>query len=192
MTSAAPDQLSDYLARFDRAAATLPADRRRELRADVEVHLEEVAASASTEAEVRQALDRLGPPEDIVTEAASDLPSTTPAPPRAGSRLLDIGAVVLLLIGGIVLPFVGWVVGVVLLWASSSWTAAEKLLGTLVLPGGLLAPLLLALLPARVAFGSGVAVSGIAQVAGTLLLVVLVVAPLVVAGVLLRRAERRR
>jgi hypothetical protein len=32
---------------------------------------------------------------------------------------------------------VGWVVGVALLWASETWTAREKLFGTLVVPGGL-------------------------------------------------------
>jgi hypothetical protein len=38
---------------------------------------------------------------------------------------------------------VGWLVGLVLLWASPRWRRREKLLGTLVWPGGLLAPLAL-------------------------------------------------
>jgi len=41
---------------------------------------------------------------------------------------------------------VGWVVGVVLLWRSRAWTTTDKLIGTLVLPGGLFATLLLLLL----------------------------------------------
>ena len=54
-----------------------------------------------------------------------------------------MAAVLFLLFGGIVIPFLGWVVGVVLLWMSPRWTTRDKLLGTLVWPGGLLAPALL-------------------------------------------------
>jgi hypothetical protein len=32
---------------------------------------------------------------------------------------------------------VGWLVGVVLLWSSTVWTLRDKLIGTLVIPGGL-------------------------------------------------------
>jgi hypothetical protein len=48
-------------------------------------------------------------------------------------------AIVLLLAGGF-LWGVGWLVGVVLLWLSDVWTVREKLLGTLVVPGGLALP----------------------------------------------------
>jgi hypothetical protein len=53
----------------------------------------------------------------------------------------EIVAIVLLLIGGVVIPVLGWAVGVVLLWLSPRWGLRDKLLGTLVWPGGLLAPL---------------------------------------------------
>lgn len=53
---------------------------------------------------------------------------------------MDIAALVLLLIGGIVVPVLGWIVGVILLWTSRRWEAWEKLIGTFVLPGGLLFP----------------------------------------------------
>lgn len=49
----------------------------------------------------------------------------------------------LLLIGGVVLPVIGWVIGAVRLWRSSTWDPREKLLGILVIPGGLMAPGLL-------------------------------------------------
>ena len=48
----------------------------------------------------------------------------------------DIAAVALLLLGGF-LAGIGWVVGAVLLWTSTRWTRAEKLIGTLILPGGI-------------------------------------------------------
>lgn len=54
---------------------------------------------------------------------------------------LEIAAVILLLVGGFVF-IVGWVVGCVLLWASPRWRWADKLLGTLIWPGGLALPLL--------------------------------------------------
>jgi hypothetical protein len=48
----------------------------------------------------------------------------------------------LVVLGGLVL-FVGWVVGVVLLWLSDAWPYRDKLLGTFVLPGGLLGSVIL-------------------------------------------------
>jgi hypothetical protein len=49
---------------------------------------------------------------------------------------MDMAAIILLLIGGFFF-LVGWVVGAVLLWVSPRWRLADKLLGTLVWPGGL-------------------------------------------------------
>ncbi|MCW2992814.1 MAG: hypothetical protein JWQ18_309, partial [Conexibacter sp.] len=60
-------------------------------------------------------------------------------------------AIVLLLLGGFVAG-AGWLVGVVLLWASPRWSVGDKLVGTLVFPGGLL---------------GGVFALGIASVGGT-------------------------
>lgn len=51
--------------------------------------------------------------------------------------VLEVGALVLLTLGSLV-SWVGWVGGVLLLWTSNRWTRRDKLLGTLVLPGGLL------------------------------------------------------
>lgn len=56
--------------------------------------------------------------------------------PGAGAR--EIAAIPLLLIGGVVLPFVGWVIGVALLWSSPRWSRRDKWIGTFLLPGGLL------------------------------------------------------
>lgn len=54
---------------------------------------------------------------------------------------MEIAAVVLLLVGGF-LAGIGWVVGLVLLWSSRRWTVGDKLLGTLLIPGGLVVPAL--------------------------------------------------
>jgi hypothetical protein len=46
--------------------------------------------------------------------------------------------IVVLLFGGFVF-LVGWIVGLIMLWSSRRWTTLEKLIGTLVLPGGIVA-----------------------------------------------------
>jgi len=153
------DQLvEDYLAQLRAEALVLPDDRRDELVEEITAHIAEARQSDGSPMAVRNILDRLGDPADIVRSAA-DTPPGSPAwsgapgsvaghpvaaltqPSRLGA--LEIAAVLFLLLGGIVIPFLGWAVGVVLLWLSPRWTARDKLLGTLVWPGGLLAPALL-------------------------------------------------
>ena len=154
------DQLvEDYLRELHSAAQGLPADRRDELIEEITAHIAEARQSDGSPLAVRNILDRLGDPADIV-RAAADTPPGSPAwsgapssaghpagqpatqPGRAGA--LELAAVLFLLLGGIVIPVLGWFIGVVLLWMSPRWTAKDKLLGTLVWPGGLLAPALLA------------------------------------------------
>jgi uncharacterized membrane protein len=153
------DQLvQDYLRDLRNAARTLPDDRRDELVEEITTHIAEARQSDGSPTAVRNILDRLGDPADIV-RAAADTPPGSPAwsgapssaghpagqpatqPGRAGA--LELAAVLFLLLGGIVIPVLGWFIGVVLLWMSPRWTAKDKLLGTLVWPGGLLAPALL-------------------------------------------------
>jgi hypothetical protein len=153
------DQLvEDYLAQLRAEALVLPDDRRDELVEEITAHIAEARQSDGSPMAVRNILDRLGDPADIV-RAAADTPPGSPAwsgapgsgagHPVAAAALpgrpgpLELAAVLFLLLGGIVIPVLGWFVGVVLLWLSPRWTAKDKLLGTLVWPGGLLAPALL-------------------------------------------------
>jgi hypothetical protein len=142
------DQLvAGYLRRLEMAARELPADRRTELVEEITSHIAEARETASNSAEslpVRNILERLGDPADIVRAAAEPVASGAGAAGtrgRLGAR--EICAVLLLLVGGIVIPVVGWIAGVVLLWVSPHWRRREKVLGTLVWPGGLMAPVLL-------------------------------------------------
>jgi hypothetical protein len=48
--------------------------------------------------------------------------------------------VILLPLGGFAFG-VGWLVGLILLWSSRLWTTRDKLIGTLIIPGGLAASL---------------------------------------------------
>jgi hypothetical protein len=119
----------DYLKRLKKAAAILPRGRRNELIGEVESHLTEALPAGASEAEALNVLERLGEPAEIVAEAGAGQPS-------AQAGLNEWLAISLLLAGGF-LFVVGWFVGVVLLWSSRIWTLRDKLIGTLVLPGGL-------------------------------------------------------
>ena len=105
----------------------------------------------------------------------------------------------------------GWLVGVVLVWASRRWTVGEKLLATLVFPGGPVFAIFLAgSVTATQSCSSSSETAGLGGPAigtpvetctttgfslppwlGVPLFVAWVVLPVVVAGVLLMRARRR-
>ena len=186
--------VNDYLEALARAAQSLPAQRREELLADVRSHVAE--SGATTEVEVRNVLERLGSPEEILA-AYEEAPPTRPEPRL---RLREYAALVLLPFGGF-LFVVGWLVGVVLLWTSDRWRTGEKLLGTLSLPLGYLSLVILALLPGRSCAGisdaTGTVVESCSGVGlpgwvGVPLLVLLAVAPLVSIAVLAKRAAPDR
>ena len=72
--------VDDYLRRLDAAASGLPADQRDELVSEIRDHLQEALrqAPAGDQAAVRNALERLGSPEEIAA-AAADPPPGQPA-----------------------------------------------------------------------------------------------------------------
>jgi hypothetical protein len=120
---------ADYLERLRVAARRLPRGRREELIGEIEVHLTEAIAPDAGDAEALTVLDRLGTPQDIIE---AEEPDSASADARG---VHEWAAVILLLFGGFVFG-VGWLAGLVLLWSSRNWTAKEKWLGTLVVPGG--------------------------------------------------------
>jgi hypothetical protein len=75
-------------------------------------------------------LERLGPPGEII-EAEQPV-ALRPADRRGPPRWV---AVILLPLGGFALG-IGWLVGLILLWSSRGWTTRDKLIGTLIIPGG--------------------------------------------------------
>lgn len=154
------DQLvADYLGRLATAATVLPG-RGEELVDEISAHITEAlavppaagggtSADASADAsvvQVLQVLEQLGRPEDIVRAAEDEEPGWGAAPGRsgparrAGLGILQAGTVVLLLGGGFLIGL-GWLAGVALLWTSPRWDTRDKLLGTLIWPGGLAAVL---------------------------------------------------
>jgi hypothetical protein len=68
--------VDDYLRRLDAAASRLPADQREELVSEIRDHLQEALRQTPTgdQAAVRNALERLGSPEEIAAAAADPAP----------------------------------------------------------------------------------------------------------------------
>lgn len=128
-------EVARYLQRLDQNLRDLPRPQRDEIMEEVRSHIDEAAAPGASEADVRNILEDLGEPEAIAAEARTRFDVT---PRKAGN--LEGFAIAGLLAGGLILPFVGWIVGVVLLWVSRVWTTRDKLIGTFVLPGGLAFP----------------------------------------------------
>jgi hypothetical protein len=166
MSPTADQLVSMYLKRLDAELASLPRARRREVVQEISQHIEEARAELTTqnEAEIRNVLDRLGDPAEIAAEAGerSDVPVR-----KAGWE--EIGALLMLLVGGLILPVIGWFVGVLLLWVSDAWETRDKVIGTLLVPGGLLTPLGLVLVATS---------ASAAPVLGLVLLVALTLVPL--------------
>ena len=128
-----------YLQQVRREGRDLPGDRLTELMLDLEEHLSTAIPTDASEEDARERLVRFGDPREII---AAERPEVIVTTERRGTR--EWAAVFLLLFGFIALG-VGWFAGVFLLWRSRAWTTRDKLIGTLVLPGGLLltVPLLL-------------------------------------------------
>lgn len=197
-----PDLLvQDYLRRLDAASAVLPPDRRGDLLEAIREHIADArAAGAGDEAATRSLLARLGEPEDIVGAAQEEFRDDAPPLGVRGTGR-ELAAVLLLTLGSLFPPLVGWLAGVALLWSSPLWRVREKLLGTLVWPGGAGGVLLLGgALTAGVGFGDEQCVTqgstttctsgSLVPVSGLALLAV-VLPPLVVAVLLYRTARRR-
>lgn len=148
--STTPDKLVErYLKHLDVELDDLPRDRRREIVDEIDGHIAEARAGleSETEADVRNILEGLGDPADIATDARERFEVYPPTPSQTQFKpgAVEIGALVLLLVGGLILPLFGWVIGVVLLWISNAWNVRDKILGTLVIPGGLGIPIALLL-----------------------------------------------
>ncbi len=195
------DRLVDeYIARIHQALRDLPLERREPIIEDIREHIRTARAAMAPEdeAQIRQLLDDLGDPAAIRAEAG--LPST----PQ--TSWADRLAPWLILFGGFVL-IVGWLAGVVLLWNSSLWKTRDKVLATLIWPGGLAAALYAAgigmalpvsVQPSSCSGGPGILTHCTSQpgpgvfhmIATILILVVLIVAPILV-NVRLIRIYRR-
>lgn len=100
----------EYFAELRRSAARLPRQQRTELLSELRSHLDSGVAEADSDADVRNMLDALGPPDDIV--GASSPPSADQAP--AGRLALAVGVLGLILLPTLVPPIALGVAAIVL------------------------------------------------------------------------------
>jgi hypothetical protein len=130
MTTEVDALIARYLQDLESQLGDLPANRRQELLDEVHAHIAAARADLDleTEADVRTMLERLGDPADIAAEAR-ERSGVQARPARPTTPWLEIATVVLL-----VIPFLGWILGAVLVWLSRLWTTRDKLIGTI---GGL-------------------------------------------------------
>ncbi len=189
----------DYLARLDAEARVLPDQDRQDLVTELRGHLEAGLSEDPSDAEVRNLLQDLGSPGDIVAAAALESgagatqPSTSqvlsaPPPPNPWGTV-EIIAVLGLTAGVVVIPLIGPVIGLCFVWASVQWTSREKAVASVLT---LLPAIALALGGIVVLMsGPGGAVFGIGPVE-LLVLTVTMLGPLVAAGYLVSRLNQRR
>lgn len=151
MSTTVPDPLVEtYIKRLRAESRTLPRAERDELLEQIQEHLREALSPGSSEADVRNALEHLGEPEAIVADEFDRLGFK---PATAGK--LEWAVIFLLPFGALVVPVLGWLLGIMLLWTSRVWRTREKLIGTLLVPGGLSAVLYLALITSGSECSSG-------------------------------------
>src|SRR5580693_5650164 len=120
-----------YLTQLDAALQGVEASRRQEILADVHEHIEEQRTGIDPDdtASVRTLLDKVGNPAAIAAEAGA---------PPPGSRRWDSWAPWLIIFGPIA-SGLGWIAGVLILWASPTWSQRDKLIATFVPLAGLVA-----------------------------------------------------
>jgi uncharacterized membrane protein len=184
-----------YLRELDQELRDLPPARRDELVEEIREHIDSALGEArdAGEVEVRNVLERLGDPAEIAAEARERFGIRRTKP---GVR--EILVLILLPFGGF-LWLIGWVVGAILLATSNAWTDREKVIGLLVVPGGLLPAAVIGLMGGRSCvdtWANGRLISqtctgGISIWLGYLILAVLVIGPIWTVFFLIGRMNRR-
>ena len=144
----------DYLGRLETVSASLPVERRGELLAELREHIELALAEAgsSDEATIRNVLQRLGSPDEIVAAELGRSEGPVPAEPSRAvatrpQATVETKAILLLTLGAVLLPFVGPLLGLGYLWSSARWTTVQKhtatisVVGLLMFPAAILLPM---------------------------------------------------
>ncbi|PYI38272.1 hypothetical protein CVS30_11090 [Arthrobacter psychrolactophilus] len=145
-------EVRHYLAALETRLAQLPPEQSEEIVFGVREHISD--ALSRDDRSLAEILAALGTPDDV----ASGLADTAPPPPltsypqpaaalRRQSSTLWVVATAILLPFGAFLAGVGWLFGVAGLWMGTRWRTWEKILGTLVLPFGVVGARYLAFLP---------------------------------------------
>jgi uncharacterized membrane protein len=140
MTTAARHPLVEgYLRSLQTEAARLPYDQARELLADIDEHLGAALPPDPSEAEIRNVLDRLGTPTELVEAAGGQL-AEEPHRPKpfsspGGAILCLVMAEVLSIALPISVPL--WILGLVMMVRATVWSDRQRLLGLIALGSGM-------------------------------------------------------
>lgn len=130
--------VTDYLDRLRAESVRLPADQASDLVADIRDHFASALGDAPTESQVRETIDRLGEPAELVDAAGGSTaggpgaPGAVAAPAKdtsgreAVAAALLVGAALFFVVWFVSLPM--WVAGLVMVALAQRWTAGEKLL----------------------------------------------------------------
>lgn len=156
-------QVVAYLAELEAHLQGAAPDERADVVDGIRAHIAQSCSADASDAEVDTALARLGDPLVVAGEFADDVRAVAvgstrgrrESPGLLESRGGAATVVLALAIGGLVVPVVGWIVGAVLLWLSRAWRWWDKLIGTLVVPGGFLGVFVGGLIAARSGYVSG-------------------------------------
>jgi uncharacterized membrane protein len=131
--------LDDYLRALEQELRDLSPSDRAEIILELREHYEEARRELTdpTEADLRNIVERLGPPAEIAAEArqrlgvavpttASSAPSVPPlsSPPTSAAGALEIAALILWVLW--------WPIGVILMALSPRWTRREKAIALVV------------------------------------------------------------
>lgn len=155
-------EIESYLSALEARLANLPADQSEEIMFGVREHIAEALERGNQSA--AQVLASLGSPDDILAglqEPGIQHPlldqqykqpmhqPTTKQAERPGyqSSTLWVVATAILLPFGIFLAGVGYLFGLAGLWMGTRWRVWEKIMGTVLLPGGFLGAMYISFLP---------------------------------------------
>ena len=142
--------IARYLAELRAGLVALPAHEQDAILADISDHITAEVEALPTDADVHDVdliLQRLGSPATLAADAvgpASAVPAIASVAAAVPSRYARFSenpgyaamTVLTLALGGVLFPLLGWLVGLVFLWTSRVFRVRDKVIGTLVLPGG--------------------------------------------------------
>lgn len=145
-------QIRGYLAALEARLAHLPADQSEEILFSVREHIAQAMERGGQS--TGEVLACLGSPDEIaggmaeapVRGPVQQLPPPAPAQRYQSSTLWVVASCILLPFGGY-LAGIGWLFGVAGLWMGTRWKTWEKIVGTVLLPLGVLGAQILAFLP---------------------------------------------
>ena len=122
-------KIEDYLTELDGLLVDVDPATREGLLNGIR---EELSTLTPADADAR--LRALGDPAFVAASVRAERGTLTLQ--KEDAAWYSILTVLLLTVGGFIIPVIGWLAGLVMLWASRTWAVSHKVIGTLVALGG--------------------------------------------------------